>query len=84
MAASLFFSAVVKSLEESSLPLTLSTFPASPIVTSVVFALLANEVVTSAVLALPASAVVVANPLKSWSPVFVPVMAASLVFSSLL
>jgi hypothetical protein len=78
MAASLFFSAVVKSLEESSLPLTLSTFPASPIVTSVVFALLANEVVTSAVFAfsarlevtsavfaLPASAAVVANPLKS-------------------
>ena len=55
--------------------------------TSVIFALSAKLVVTSELLAFKASEVitfaVVAYELKSWSPVFIPVMAASFVFSKL-
>ena len=54
---------------DNSLPVTLST-------------LVASAVLTSAVLAFNASAVFVASALKSWSPVLVPVMAASFVFSA--
>ena len=82
MPASFVFSAVVKSFVDKSLPVTLSTFVAKLAATSVAFAFKLSEVFTSVVLALSASAVFVASALKSWSPVLVPVIAASFVFSA--
>ncbi len=67
---------------DKPLPVTLSTLVAKLVVTSAALALVAKLVVTSAVFALVASCVVVANPLRSWSPVLVPVIASSLFFSA--
>ena len=58
------------------------SFNASEVVTSAAFAFSARLVFTSDVFAFNANAVLVASPLRSWSPVLVPVMAASFAFSA--
>ena len=55
---------------------------ASAALTSVVFAFNARAAFTSVVFAFNARALFVAKELKSWSPVLVPVIAASFVFSA--
>ena len=57
-------------------------FNAREVVTSAAFAFSARLVFTSDVFAFNANAVFVASPLRSWSPVLVPVMAASFAFSA--
>ena len=65
------------------MPATLSTFVAKPDVSSNELALSAKSVVTSVVFAFSTTEAAVANKLKSWSPVLVPEIAASFIFSTL-